>query len=130
MACRSAPSGSLPRCRHPFGPQPRPMSSQERPRDSSSPPPARRTMPPPELLDRSAPISVGEIVLEHLRDEAPMPHHTGPRADEAALRARVAESRAVEDASAERDASVSLARLPATRGRDLGLATKLARRAL
>jgi hypothetical protein len=87
-------------------------------------------MPPPELLERAAPASVGTLVLEHLRAEAPMPRHSGPRAAEAHLRARLLEARSAGDTAAEREASVALARLLASRGRDLGVATKLARRAL
>src|SRR5262245_41799893 len=106
------------------------MSSNDTLRGSAPPPPARRTMPPPELLDRGAPASVGELVLENLRAEQPVPRHTGPRAEEAYLRAKLAESRLTGELAVEREASVSLARLLAARGRDLGLATKLARRAL
>jgi tetratricopeptide (TPR) repeat protein len=87
-------------------------------------------MPPPELLDRSAPDSVGQLVLENLRAETPVQRHAGPRAEEAHLRARVAESRATSDLMAEREASIELSRLLSARGRDLGFATKLARRAL
>jgi hypothetical protein len=110
------------------------MSPPERPRDSAPPgfPSGfpKRTMPPPELLDRSAPASVGALVLENLRVEVPMSRHTGPRAEEAYLRAQLAESRAAVDASAERESSIALARYLAQRGRDLGAATKLSRRAL
>jgi hypothetical protein len=87
-------------------------------------------MPPPELLDRGAPASVGALVLENLRVEMPMSRHTGPRAEEAYLRAQLAEHRAAMDAAGERESSVALARYLAQRGRDLGAATKLARRAL
>jgi len=87
-------------------------------------------MPPPELFERAAPASVGSLVLENLRAEVPMPRHNGPRAVEAHLRARLADARAAGDAAAEHDIAVSLARLLASRGRDLGVATKLAKRAL
>ncbi|APR85618.1 Translation initiation factor 2 [Minicystis rosea] len=87
-------------------------------------------MPPPELLERAAPASVGALVLENLRAEVPMPRHNGPRADEAYLRAQIVETHAALDADAEREASITLARLLAARGRDLAMATKLARRAL
>jgi hypothetical protein len=87
-------------------------------------------MPPPELLERAAPASVGALVLEHYRAAAPMPRHNGPRAEEAYQRARVVELRAAGDAAGEREASIALARLLAARGRDLGAATKLAKRAL
>ena len=87
-------------------------------------------MPPPELLDRSAPQSVGALVLAHLRDDAPISRHTGARAEEAHLRSQLVESRSAGDLDMERQLSVQLARLLGARGRDLGLATKLARRAL
>ncbi len=87
-------------------------------------------MPPPELFERAAPASVGSLVLENLRAEVPMPRHNGPRAVEAHLRARLLDARASGDAVAERQVAVSLARLLASRGRDLAFATKLARRAL
>src|SRR5271169_410167 len=106
------------------------MSSPERPRESLPGPAARRTMPPPELFERAAPASVGALVLEHLRAEVPMPRHTGPRATEAHLRGRLLDARVAGDAGAEREIAVSLARLLATRGRDLGVATTLAKRAL
>src|SRR4051812_21213530 len=105
------------------------MSSLERPRESS-PMLGRRTMPPPELLERAAPASVGALILKQLRDEVPMPRHTGPRAEEAYLRARVGEARAAGDLAQEHVASVTLARLLASRGRELGTATQLATRAL
>src|SRR5688572_6527757 len=101
------------------------MSSNEHSRESPTPPPTRQTMPPPELLDRSAPDSVGQLVLENLHTEVPVSRHAGPRAEEAYLRARIGESRATSDLLAEREASVALARLLAARGRDLGLATRL-----
>jgi predicted Fe-Mo cluster-binding NifX family protein len=50
--------------------------------------------------------------------------------DEAHLRARVVETAGSGDQEAEREATITLARLLASRGRDLGLATRLARRAL
>ncbi len=87
-------------------------------------------MPPPELFERAAPASVGALVLENLRAELPMPRHSGPRAVEAHLRARLVDARAAGDTVAEREIAVSLARLLASRGRDLGVATKLAKRAL
>lgn len=59
-------------------------------------------MPPPELLDRSAPQSVGALVLAHLRDDAPISRHSGPRAEEAHIRARLAETRSAGDLDAER----------------------------
>jgi cellulose synthase operon protein C len=106
------------------------MSFPERPRESSPGLAPRTTMPPPELFERAAPASVGALVLEQLRAEAPMPRHDGPRATEAQLHARLAEARAAGDETTEREVAVTLARLLASRGRDLGLATRLAQRAL
>src|SRR5262245_61058890 len=87
-----------------------------RARDSSAGLVPRRTMPPPELFDRPAPTSVGQLVLEGLRQAAPISRHSGPRAEEASLRARVAERRAESDEEGEREASIALARLFASRG--------------
>src|SRR5262245_15925061 len=106
------------------------MSAPERPRDSAPGTAPRRTMPPPELFERAAPASVGALVLEHLRAEAPMSRHTGPRAEEAHLRARLVEMQASGDVAGEGEVAVALARLLAARGRDLGVATELAKRAL
>ena len=83
-----------------------------------------------ELFERAAPASVGALMLRHLRAEAPMPRHSGPRAAEAHLHARLADARASGDLAVEREVAVSLARLLASRGRDLGTATALAQRAL
>ena len=68
--------------------------------------------------------------LRHLRAEAPVPRHSGPRAAEANLEVRLADARFAGDLEAERDITVTLARLLAARGRDLGTATALAQRAL
>ncbi len=87
-------------------------------------------MPPPELFERAAPASVGALMLRNLRAEAPMPRHSGARAAEAHLHAQLADARASGDEAAEREVCVSLARLLASRGRDLGTATALAQRAL
>jgi hypothetical protein len=87
-------------------------------------------MPPPELLDRPAPDSAGEVVLEHVRPDAPISRFVGPRAEEAYLRGQVDEARALGDEAKEREVSVALARLLASRGTDLGMATALAARAL
>src|SRR5262249_12316775 len=106
------------------------MSNPDRPRESSPGQGPRRTMPPPELFERSAPASVGQLMLAHIRAEAPMSRHTGPRAEEAYLTARLADARDSVDEPSERELSITLARLLASRGRDLGVATKLARRAL
>ena len=89
-----------------------------------------RTMPPPELLERSAPASVSELVLQAARREAALPRHGGPHAEEGSMRARLVASQAAGDVAGEREAAIALARLLAARGTDLDAATKLARRAL
>lgn len=87
-------------------------------------------MPPPELLHRDVPQSVGALVLAQLLEDAPISRHTGARAEEAHLRSQLLDSRSAGDLDAERQLSIQLARLLAARGRDLGGATRLARRAL
>src|SRR5688572_22558806 len=93
-------------------------------------PPTKRTMPPPELLDRPAPDSASKIVLEHVRPDMPISRYVGPRAEEAFLRGQVDEMRTLSDEAGEREASVTLARLLASRGTDLDTAVTLAARAL
>ena len=80
-------------------------------------------MPPPELYERSAPASVGALVLENLGEEAPTLRHEGPRAEEAHLRAALIEGRITGDTTLERDLAIRLGRMLASRGRDLGTAT-------
>lgn len=88
------------------------------------------TMPPPELMHRAAPMSAGDLVLEGIRAAAPASRHSGPRAEAAYWRARLEERRAQGDAQGEREASIALARLLASRGIELDRAAALARRAL
>lgn len=90
----------------------------------------RRTMPPPELLDRSAPASAGSLVLEALRAEEPITRHRGPKAEVAHLRARVAQCREDEEPAEERDAAITLARLLVSRETELDTAIVMAERAL
>ncbi len=87
-------------------------------------------MPPPELMDRVAPVSAGELLLEGIRATAPASRHAGPRAEVAYLRARIDEHRSQGDAAAEREASITLARLLVSRGGEIDRAAALARRAL
>lgn len=87
-------------------------------------------MPPPELLDRSAPASAGSLVLEALRAEEPITRHRGPLAEIANLRARVAQCRDEEDVEGEREAAVALARLLVSRDTELDTAIAMAERAL
>lgn len=87
-------------------------------------------MTPPELMERSAPMSAGTLLLEGIHAEAPVSRHAGPRAEAAYLRARVEERRAQGDAAGEREASIALARLLASRVIELDRAAALAQRAL
>ncbi len=132
VGSRRGPSGRL-RPSSAVGATPRrgpDMSSPDRPRESSPGQALRRTMPPPELLERSAPASVARWCSSTSAPRHPCPGTTarGPRRP--TLRGRLVEARAAGDADAEREAAVSLARLLASRGRDLAVATKLAMRAL
>lgn len=90
----------------------------------------RRTMPPPELLDRSAPASAGSLVLEALRAEEPITRHRGPRAEVAYLRARVAQCNDEGDLEGEREAAITLARLLVSRDTEIDTAITMAERAL
>ena len=91
-------------------------------------PVARRTLPPPEWLDHEGPSSAASLALERFELDAPVARRTGPRAELATLRARLAASSSGDES--ERAAAVALARALATRGTELELATKLSRRAL
>jgi hypothetical protein len=106
--------------------------SPDEPRDpfTAAAPPTTRTMPPPELLDREAPDSAGEVVLEHVRPDVSLSRFVGPRAEEAYWRGRVDELRANGDVEGELGASIELSRLLASRGTDLDTAVALAARAL
>lgn len=90
----------------------------------------RRTMPPPELLDRSAPDSAGALVLEALRAEEAITRHRGARAEVAHLRARVSQCHEDGDAAGEREAAIALARLLVSRETELDTAIAMAERAL
>lgn len=87
-------------------------------------------MPPPEWTGRDGPRSAVSVQLELLTRDAPISRHTGPRAELAFLRARIASAAAQGDTDAERSAATALARALVTRGAELDTATKLARRAL
>jgi tetratricopeptide (TPR) repeat protein len=90
----------------------------------------RRTMPPPELLDRSAPASAGSLVLDALRAEEPITRHRGPRAEVAYLRARVVQCHDDGDKAGEREAAIELARLLVSRDTEIDTAIEMAERAL
>lgn len=93
-------------------------------------PSVRRTLPPPEWLGTEGPRSAGSVALERFELEPPVARRSGPRAELATLRARLAAAQKEADSAAERGAAMALARALATRGTELELATKLARRAL
>jgi len=88
----------------------------------------QRTLPPPEWLGREGPRSAASLALDRYRLEAPVARRSGPRAELSSLFARV-ESPPLDDAT-ERAATAALARALATRGSQLDVATRLARRAL
>ncbi len=87
-------------------------------------------MPPPELLDRSAPASAGSLVLEALRAEEAITRHKGPRAEIAHLRARVERHHEEGETSKERETAMVLARLLVSRETELDTAIAMAERAL
>ncbi|HEV8245030.1 MAG TPA: hypothetical protein VGP93_04655, partial [Polyangiaceae bacterium] len=93
-------------------------------------PVAKRTLPPPEWVDHEGPRSAASLALERYELDSPVPRRTGPRAELAALRARLVTASASGDGDTERTAAVALAHALATRGTELELATKLSRRAL
>jgi tetratricopeptide (TPR) repeat protein len=84
----------------------------------------RKTLPPPEWTSRQARVTrstVAPLALER---------RTGPRAEEAWMRARVHEARASGDKEALRATATALARWLASRDRDLDEAVELATQAL
>ena len=91
-------------------------------------PSARRTLPPPEWQGREGPRSAASLVLERLPWGEPVARRTGPRAELTLLFAKLETSEG--DGAAERTAATALARSLATRGTQLDVATRLARRAL
>src|SRR5579863_997758 len=85
----------------------------------------RATLPPPESKQPAAPgAAPKEVASQRLA------RRTGPRAEEAWLRARVEQARAAQDAAAFREYAVRLARWLASRDRDLLEAAELASLAL
>ena len=90
-----------------------------------------RTLPPPELMGRSKPTSIPELMPGLPRGMASITRRQGrPRAELASLTGRVRDAVADGDREAERIASAALARALAQRGAELDRATKLARRSL
>ena len=90
----------------------------------------RRTMPPPELLDRSPPASVSQLVLSEIRNEPPLLRHSGPRAELAHQFALAAAAAEAGDRDREREALLSISRILTSRGTELDTATAAARKAL
>ncbi len=85
----------------------------------------RATLPPPEWKQPTGPDPSKVAVVSRS-----LPRRTGPRAEEAWLRARVEQARALEDAPAFQEYAVRLARWLASRDRDLLEAAELASFAL
>ena len=88
----------------------------------------RRTLPPPEWQERQGPRSAASLLLERQAWGAPVARKSGPRAELTVLFAKLETSEG--DEAAERSAATALARSLATRGTQLDVATRLARRAL
>jgi hypothetical protein len=98
------------------------------PRPSHEPAePLSRTLPPPDWA-REAPRSAASVALERYQLDRAVERRNGPRAELVALFAKLESSAG--DELAERVAAAALARALATRGTQLDVATRLARRAL
>jgi hypothetical protein len=91
-------------------------------------PTARRTLPPPDWQPTEGPRSAASLLLEHKPWGKPVARRSGPRAELTQLFAKLESSEG--DEAAERTAAAALARSLATRGTQLDVATRLARRAL
>ncbi len=103
--------------------------------DAAPPPPepAEVEEPPVQvsLRDKSVPwATVAAAALDAIPGGKALERHQGLRAEEAWLRARLAEHIGAEDAGAEAETSATLARLLVSRGTDLDTAAALARRSL
>ncbi|MET0794435.1 MAG: hypothetical protein ABW061_23135, partial [Polyangiaceae bacterium] len=89
-----------------------------------------RTLPPPEWLGHEGPRSAASLALQRYELDVPVPHRPGPRAELAALSARLTAASSAGDGERERVAASSLSRALAARGTELELATRYARRSL
>jgi tetratricopeptide (TPR) repeat protein len=89
--------------------------------------PLARTLPPPDWT-REAPRSAASVALERYQLDRAVERRNGPRAELVALFAKLESSGG--DELAERVAAAALARALSTRGTQLDVATRLARRAL
>jgi tetratricopeptide (TPR) repeat protein len=88
----------------------------------------RRTLPPPEWQRPEGPRSAASLLLERQAWGVAVARRNGPRAELTLLFAQL--EGAEGDEAAERSAATALARSLATRGTQLDVATRLARRAL
>jgi hypothetical protein len=104
-----------------------PSTPSDRVQHSVSPT-ARRTLPPPDWRPSDGPRSAASLLLEHKPGGAAVARRSGPRAELTLLFAKLESSGG--DEAAERSAAAALARSLATRGTQLDVATRLARRAL
>lgn len=89
--------------------------------------PLSRTLPPPDWA-RDAPRSAASVALERYQLERAVERRQGPRAELVALFAKLESSGG--DELSERVAAAALSRALSTRGTQLDVATRLARRAL
>lgn len=90
--------------------------------------PLSRTLPPPDWTRSEAPRSAASLALERYQLDRSVDRRNGPRAELISLFAKLESTGG--DELAERVAAAALARALATRGTQLDVATRLARRAL
>lgn len=111
-------------------PEPVPGAPGDRPGALRTERPKHRTLPPPEWGPHEGPRSAASLALQRYELDMPVPHRTGPRAELAALTARLTAASTAGDGERERVAASSLSRALAARGTELELATRYARRSL
>jgi tetratricopeptide (TPR) repeat protein len=111
-------------------PESEPGALGDRPGALSTERPKDRTLPPLDGGGHEGPRSAASVALQRYALDAPVPHRVGPRAELAALSARLAAASAAGDGERERVAASSLSRALAARGTELELATRYARRSL
>ena len=110
--------------------EPAPHAFGDRPAALTTERPQNRTLPPPDWVGSEGPRSAASLALQRYELDIPVPHRPGPRAELAALSARLTAASAAGDGERERVAASSLSRALAARGTELELATRYARRSL